>query len=52
MQLSLAFGDEPKPPRGPWEQLPPQPRAEAVDLLAWLIVQMAAAKIQTEADDD
>ena len=52
MQLSLPFDDKPKPRSDPWVQLPPLPRAAAVDLLARLIAQTAAAKAQPEAHDD
>jgi hypothetical protein len=52
VQLSLAFTDETKPPSDAWEQLPPQLREAAIDLLARLIAQMAAAKMQAEPQDD
>jgi hypothetical protein len=52
MQLSLPFDGKPKPRSDPWTRLPALPRAAAVDLLARLIAQAAAAKAQPEAHDD
>jgi hypothetical protein len=50
MQLNLALPEEPHPPdrpqassSAPWEQIDPQARAAALDILAGLMARMLAA---------
>ena len=55
MQLELAFLDRPTPPTpqsGRWEQIDPDARAAALEILARLIAQMLAAKSAGETGDE
>jgi hypothetical protein len=53
MQLNLAFLEPPKPPRhqssGPWDQIDPEARAAALEILSRLIVRMLATKPAKDA---
>jgi hypothetical protein len=56
MQLDLAFLERPTPQaarlKGPWDQIDPQARIAALEILARLIARMLAAKSTGETPDE
>jgi hypothetical protein len=56
MQLKLAFLDPSKPAQlqstGPWDEIDPQARAAALEILSRLIARMLAARPAKDATDE
>ena len=52
MQLNLAFLDDPEPPTSPWDQIDPEARSTAIDVLARLLAQTVLTEIQEALRDD
>lgn len=52
MQLNLAFLDDPEPPPSPWEQIDPEARTAAIEVLARLLAQTVPIATPEERRDD
>ena len=53
MQLNLAFLDDPEPPTtSPWDQIDPEARTSAIEVLARLLAQTVLAETQGALRDD
>ena len=52
MQLNLAFLDDPEPPTCPWEQIDPEARTSAIDVLARLLARTVLTETREVRRDD
>jgi hypothetical protein len=52
VQLNLAFLDDPEPPTSLWDQIDPEARTTAVEVLTRLLAQTVLAETQGALRDD
>jgi hypothetical protein len=52
VQLNLAFLDDPEPPTSPWDQVDPEARSTAIDVLARLLAHMVLSETREAPHDD
>ncbi len=52
MQLNLAFLDDPEPPASSWDQIDPEARTSAIEVLARLLAQTVLTETQEALRDD
>ncbi len=52
MQLNLAFLDDPEPPTNPWDQIDPEARTSAIEVLARLLAQTVLTETQEALRND
>ncbi|MGE5946360.1 MAG: hypothetical protein ACM35F_06655 [Betaproteobacteria bacterium] len=52
MQLNLAFLDDPEPPTSTWEQIDPEARTTAIEVLARLLAQAVRTETPGALHDD